>query len=196
MLGMFAFNTQAVIGGAIAQNVQGMEGSVLQMVNHGITIGALFLIAGFLEERTGTRRLGEFGTLARRVPILATVMLIAVLSSLGLPGLNSFAGEFLALLGAFRNNVIFGTLGTIVVIPAAWYLIRFFQEVMEGSRQAGRAVTVAERRGMLSGITDHWFGARAQGVCHQRWRPNNLGRQKTRERRAKAGVLIVGWLCC
>src|SRR6266702_7406625 len=152
MLGMFAFNTQAVIGGAVAQNVQGMEGSVLQMVNHGITLGALFLIAGFLEERTGTRRLGEFGTLAKRIPILATVMLIAVLSSLGLPGLNSFAGEFLALLGAFRNNVIFGTLGTIVIIPAAWYLIRFFQEVMEGSRQAGSAVAAAERKGILSDI--------------------------------------------
>src|SRR5207245_7860269 len=54
MLGMFAFNTQAIIGGAVAQNVQGMEGSVLQMVNHGITIGALFLIAGFVEVRTGT----------------------------------------------------------------------------------------------------------------------------------------------
>src|SRR6266704_364235 len=152
MLGMFAFNTQAVIGGAVAQNVQGMEGSVLQMVNHGITLGALFLIAGFLEERTGTRRLGEFGTLAKRIPILATVMLIAVLSSLGLPGLNSFAGEFLALLGAFRNNVIFGTLGTIVIIPAAWYLIRFFQEVMEGSRQSGRAVGAAERKGIVSDI--------------------------------------------
>jgi NADH-quinone oxidoreductase subunit M len=152
MLGMFAFNTQAVIGGAVAQNVQGMEGSVLQMVNHGITTGALFLIAGFVEERTGTRRLGEFGTLARRIPILATVMLIAVLSSLGLPGLNSFTGEFLALLGAFRNNVIFGTLGTVVIVPAAWYLIRFFQEVMEGSRQAGKAVAAAERRGILSDI--------------------------------------------
>src|SRR6266567_3616505 len=153
MLGMFAFNTQAVIGGAVAQNVQGMEGSVLQMVNHGITLGALFLIAGFLEERTGTRRLGEFGTLAKRIPILATVMLIAVLSSLGLPGLNSFAGEFLALLGAFRNNVIFGTLGTIVIIPAAWYLIRFFQEVMEVSRQAGSAVAAAGSHQLPDGLS-------------------------------------------
>src|SRR5260370_22705503 len=127
-----------------------MEGSVLQMVNHGITIGALFLIAGFLEERTGTRRLGEFGTLARRIPILATVMLIAVLSSLGLPGLNSFAGEFLALLGAFGHNVIYGTLGTLVIIPAAWYLIRFFQVVMEGSPQAGASFAAAAANAILS----------------------------------------------
>jgi NADH-quinone oxidoreductase subunit M len=152
MLGMFAFNIQSILGGSIAQNTQGMEGSVLQMVNHGITTGALFLIAGFIEQRAGTRRLGEFGTLASRVPILATVMLIAALSSLGLPGLNSFAGEFLALLGAFRNNAIFGALGTIVIIPAAWYLIRFFQDVMEGPRQTGGVIAVAERKGLLTDL--------------------------------------------
>src|SRR5579885_778179 len=120
MLGMFAFN------------VQGVEGSVMQMVNHGITIAALFLIVGFIEQRVGTRRLSDFGGLAARIPILATVMIIAVLSSLGLPGLNSFAGEFLALLGAFRNNIWFGALGTLVVIPAAWYMLRFFLGMMQG----------------------------------------------------------------
>ncbi|TMD68934.1 MAG: NADH-quinone oxidoreductase subunit M, partial [Chloroflexi bacterium] len=94
MLGIFAFNTQ------------GIEGSVLQMVNHGITIVALFLIVGLIEAQTGTRNIKDFGGMARRVPVMATVLLIATLSSLGLPGLNSFAGEFLALLGAFRNNVV------------------------------------------------------------------------------------------
>ncbi len=154
MLGMFAFNVQSILGGsaAQAQNAQGIEGSVLQMVNHGITTGALFLIVGFIEARAGTRRLNEFGGLARRVPILATVMLIAVLSSLGLPGLNSFSGEFLALLGAFRNNALFGTLGTLVVIPAAWYLIRFFLGIMEGPRQSEGPVAVAERKGLLSDL--------------------------------------------
>src|SRR5262249_26102892 len=90
MLGMFAFTTQ------------GVEGSVLQMVNHGITIAALFLLVGFLEARTGTRNINQFSGLARRVPWLATVMALAGLSALGLPGLNSFAGEFLILLGVFR----------------------------------------------------------------------------------------------
>src|SRR6266566_3130710 len=98
ILGIFAFNTQ------------GIEGSVLQMVNHGITIVALFLIVGLIEAQTGTRNIKDFGGMARRVPIMATILLIATLSSLGLPGLNSFAGEFLALLGAFRNNVVFGVL--------------------------------------------------------------------------------------
>ncbi len=139
MLGMFAFN------------VQGAEGSVLQMVNHGITTAALFLIVGFIEQRAGTRRISDFGGMAVRVPVLATVMFIAVLSSLGLPGLNSFAGEFLAFLGAFRSNVVFGTLGTIVVVPAAWYLIRFFQGVMEGTRNS--AVVAVKRRSMFSDIS-------------------------------------------
>ncbi|MBA2391711.1 MAG: NADH-quinone oxidoreductase subunit M [Ktedonobacteraceae bacterium] len=140
ILAMFAFNTQ------------GVEGSVLQMVNHGITIAALFLLVGFLEERTGTRRIGDFGGLATRIPVLATVMLIASLSSLGLPGLNSFAGEFPALLGTFRNNVTFGVLGTIVVVPAAWYMIRFFQNVMEGPRKTDGNVGVLLRKGTLVDI--------------------------------------------
>jgi NADH-quinone oxidoreductase subunit M len=141
MLGMFAFNRQ------------GVDGSVLQMVNHGITTSALFLIAGVLEARTGTRRISDFGGLAIRVPVLATVMLIAVLSSLGLPGLNSFAGEFLSLLGAFRSSAVFGTLGTVVVVPAAWYLIRFFQGVMEGPRQTEGPVGASLRKGTLSDIS-------------------------------------------
>jgi len=140
MLGMFAFN------------VQGMEGSVLQMVNHGITIVALFLIAGYLETRTGTRRLSDFGGMAKRIPILATVMIIAAMSSLGLPGLNSFAGEFLALLGVFQSNAIFGVLGTAVVVPAAWYMMRFFQGIMQGPRKTEGPVAVLERKNVLSDI--------------------------------------------
>ena len=145
MLGMFAFN------------VQGAEGSVLQMVNHGITTAALFLIVGFIERRAGTRSISDFGGMAVRVPVLATVMFIAVLSSLGLPGLNSFAGEFLAFLGAFRSNVVFGTLGTIVVVPAAWYLIRFFQGVMEGTRNS--AAVAVKRKSMFSDISLREFAS-------------------------------------
>src|SRR5260370_39907185 len=106
------------------------------MVNHGIIIASLFLIAGYMEARTGPRRLADFGGLAARLPWLATVFLIAALSALGLPGLNSFAGEFLAFLGAFRRDIALGTLGTLVVVPAAWYMLRFFQGVMEGPPRA------------------------------------------------------------
>ena len=119
------------------------------MVNHGITIVALFLIVGLIEAQTGTRNIKDFGGMARRVPIMATILLIATLSSLGLPGLNSFAGEFLALLGAFRNNVVFGALGTAVVIPAAWYMSRFFLGLMEGPGPTEGPVASIERKGRL-----------------------------------------------
>jgi NADH-quinone oxidoreductase subunit M len=121
-----------IVLGIFALNTQGVEGAILQMINHGIVIAALFLIADFIEHRTASRRLADFGGLATRLPWLATVFLIAALSALGLPGLNSFAGEFLAFLGAFRASVIFGVLGTLVVIPAAWYMLRFFQGVTQG----------------------------------------------------------------
>ena len=140
MLGLFAFSRQGVIG------------SVLQMVNHGITIAALFIIAGLIEERTGTRRLSDFGGLAKKMPVLATLTVIASLSSLGLPGLNSFAGEFLALFGAFQGNAVFGVLGTLVIIPAAWYMLRFFQGVMHGPLQNEGAVGALVRKNSLRDI--------------------------------------------
>ncbi|HEX8997724.1 MAG TPA: NADH-quinone oxidoreductase subunit M [Ktedonobacterales bacterium] len=121
-----------IILGVFTLNAQGVQGAILQMVNHGIVIAALFLVAAAIETRTGARRLPEFGALATRLPWLATIFLIASLSALGLPGLNSFAGEFLAFLGAFHTSWIYGTLATVVVIPAAWYMLRFFQGVMEG----------------------------------------------------------------
>ncbi len=140
MLGMFAFN------------VQGIEGSVMQMVNHGITIVALFLIVDYIETRAGTRRLSDFGGLAKRIPILATVLIIATLSSLGLPGLNSFAGEFLALLGVFQRSAIFGVLGTAVIVPAAWYIMRLFQGIMWGPRKTEGPVAALERKNLLGDI--------------------------------------------
>ena len=121
-----------IILGIFALNLQGVEGGILQMVNHGILIAALFLIAGYVEARTGSRRLADFGGLATRLPWMATAFLIAALAALGLPGLNSFAGEFLAFLGTFQSSVVFGVLGTLVIVPAAWYMLRFFQGVMFG----------------------------------------------------------------
>lgn len=141
-----------VMLGMFALNVQGVEGSVLQMVNHGITTAALFLIVGYIESRAGTRDLREFGGLALRVPVLAVVLLIAVLSSLGLPGLNSFAGEFLALLGIFQHSVVLGVLATAVVVPAAWYLIRLFLGMMEGPRLLEGHVATLLRKGQFQDI--------------------------------------------
>ncbi len=142
-----------IVLGIFAFNIQGVEGSVLQMINHGITTAALFLIVGFLEIRTGTRRITDFGGLAVRIPVLATVMLIAALSSLGLPGLNSFAGEFITLLGVFRSSPVFGVLATAVVVPAAWYMIRFFQGVMEDLLKTSGTVAGVLRKGTLSDMS-------------------------------------------
>ena len=141
-----------VMLGMFALNVQGMEGSVLQMVNHGITTAALFLIVGYIESRAGTRDLREFGGMALRVPVLAAVLLIACLSSLGLPGLNSFAGEFLALIGIFQHSLVLGILATAVVVPAAWYLIRLFLGVMEGPRLTEGPVALLLRKGQFRDI--------------------------------------------
>lgn len=141
-----------VMLGMFALNVQGVEGSVLQMVNHGITTAALFLIVGLIEMRAGTRDLREFGGLALRVPVLASVLLIACLSSLGLPGLNSFAGEFLALIGVFQHNIVLGVLATAVVVPAAWYLIRLFLGVMTGPRRLEGQVAALVRKGQFKDL--------------------------------------------
>ncbi|HEY1354034.1 MAG TPA: NADH-quinone oxidoreductase subunit M [Ktedonobacteraceae bacterium] len=141
-----------VLLGMFALNVQGVEGSVLQMLNHGITTAALFLIVGFLEARAGTRNIAEFSGMALRVPLLATVLLIACLSSLGLPGLNSFSGEFLALLGIFQQSVMLGVLATAVVVPAAWYLIRLFQQVMQGPPLGEGHVFALLRKGQFADI--------------------------------------------
>lgn len=141
-----------VMLGMFALNVQGVEGSVLQMVNHGITTAALFLIVGYIESRAGTRDLREFGGMALRVPVLATILLIACLSSLGLPGLNSFTGEFLALIGVFQHSAVLGILATAVVVPAAWYLIRLFLGAMEGPRSAEGHVALLIRKGQFKDI--------------------------------------------
>jgi len=120
MLGIFAFNVTA------------LEGSLLQMVNHGLSTGALFLIVGMIYERRHTRMIDEFGGLAKVMPAFATVFLIVTLSSIGLPGLNGFVGEFLILLGTFAKYKIFAILAASGVIFAAVYMLWMFQRVMYG----------------------------------------------------------------
>jgi NADH-quinone oxidoreductase subunit M len=120
VLGIFTF-TQA-----------GTDGAVYQMLNHGISTGALFMLAGMLYERKHTYEFREFGGLATPMPIYATFFLIAVLSSVGLPLMNGFVGEFLVLSGAFQQNMIYGILGTTGVIWGAAYLLWMYQKVFFG----------------------------------------------------------------
>lgn len=122
-----------VMLGIFAMNLQGLSGGMLQMINHGISTGALFLIVGFIYERRHTRLIAEFGGISKKMPIFATIFLIITFSSIGLPGTNGFVGEFLILMGAFESNLRwFAILGTTGVILAAVYMLWMFQRVMFG----------------------------------------------------------------
>src|SRR5260370_32596988 len=103
------------------------------MLNHGISTGGLFMLAGMLYERKHTYDFGEFGGLATPMPVYATFFLIVVLSSVGLPLMNGFVGEFLVLSGAFQYKMIYGILGASGVIWGACYLLWMYQKVFYGS---------------------------------------------------------------
>ena len=120
MLGTFAFTAQGVSGG------------ILQMINHGLSTGALFLLVGMIYERTHTRMVADYGGLAKRIPVFTAFFLIVMLSSVGLPGLNGFVGEFTILLGVFRANVLWAVLGATGVILAAWYMLGMYQRMFHG----------------------------------------------------------------
>jgi NADH-quinone oxidoreductase subunit M len=121
-----------VVLGIFAFNVISVQGSILQMINHGLSTGALFLIVGMLYERRHTRFISDYGGLSSQVPALATFFLIVCLSSLGLPGLNGFVGEFLILLGTFNANPWYAIVAAGGLILAAVYLLWMYQRVMFG----------------------------------------------------------------
>jgi NADH-quinone oxidoreductase subunit M len=110
----------------------GTSGAVYQMLNHGVSTGALFMLAGMLYERKHTYEFKEFGGLATPMPVYATFFLITVLSSVGLPLMNGFVGEFLVLSGAFQDKAIYGILGASGVIWGACYLLWMYQKVFYG----------------------------------------------------------------
>jgi NADH-quinone oxidoreductase subunit M len=110
----------------------GIDGAVYQMLNHGISTGALFMLAGMLYERKHTYEFKEFGGLATPMPIYATFFLIIVLSSVGLPLLNGFVGEFLVLTGSFQAKAIYGVLAASGVIWSACYLLWMYQKIFYG----------------------------------------------------------------
>ena len=124
VLGMFAFNTI------------GAQGAIIQMVNHGLSTGALFIIVGMLYERRHSRLISDFGGVAKMMPVLTVMFMIATLASIGLPGLNGFVGEFLILVGTFNSEVLgspwYAVLAALGVILAAAYMLWMFQRVMFG----------------------------------------------------------------
>jgi NADH-quinone oxidoreductase subunit M len=130
--------------GLFALNRLGTEGGVLQMVNHGLSTGALFALVGMLYERYHTRQIADLGGLARQTPVLAFFMLVMALSSIGLPGLNGFVGEFLLLLGMFArawgdgaapwavHYRVISVLAVSGVVLGAWYMLWLVQRVFFG----------------------------------------------------------------
>jgi NADH-quinone oxidoreductase subunit M len=121
-----------VMLGLFALNGEGMTGAVLQMINHGLSTGALFLCVGVIYERRHTRQISDFGGIAKQMPLYAFVLMVFILSSVGLPGLNGFVGEFMIMAGAFRNWPGPVAVGATGVILAAVYLLWMVQRVMFG----------------------------------------------------------------
>ncbi len=133
---LVAYSSVAHLGfvmlGIMALNGQGIAGATLQMVNHGLSTGALFLMVGMIYNRRHTRLLSEYGGLWKQVPVYGFLFIIVALSSVGLPGLNGFVGEFNILLGAFQANPVFAVFGTLGIIIAAWYLLWAIRQMLHG----------------------------------------------------------------
>src|SRR5438445_709989 len=139
-----------VVLGIAAMNMQGVQGAVYQMLNHGVSTGGLFLIVGMLSDRRHTRLIAEFGGLKRVMPHLVAAFLIVTLSSIGLPGLNGFVGEFLILLGVFRWDPRMAACAATGVILSATYMLWMFQRVNYGS------VTHDENKGLRDLTRREW----------------------------------------
>jgi NADH-quinone oxidoreductase subunit M len=121
-----------VVLGIFAFNVTSIEGAIYQMCNHGVSTGALFILVGILYDRRHTRLIKEFGGLATVIPVYSTFFLIVTLSSLGLPMLNGFVGEFLIIVGVFHAHVVYAVFAALGVVLAAVYLLWMYQRVFYG----------------------------------------------------------------
>jgi NADH-quinone oxidoreductase subunit M len=119
--------------GMFALNAQGIQGSIIQMVNHGLSTGALFLIVGLIYDRRHTRLISELGGLSKQMPVYATLFAIIMLSSMGLPGLNGFIGEFLILVGAFKANYLWAAFAVSGIVLGAAYMLWLYQRTMFGA---------------------------------------------------------------
>jgi NADH-quinone oxidoreductase subunit M len=136
--------------GLFALNAVGITGGLLQMVNHGLSTGALFAIVGMLYERYHTRDIEAYGGMARRFPVLAFCLGVVAFSSIGLPGLNGFTGEVTALLGMFRVDRLYACLGLTGIILGAWYMLWLVQRTFFGRLRE----PLAEGHGPHSAPTD------------------------------------------
>lgn len=125
-----------ILLGIAAMTVESIQGGIIQMVNHGISTGALFMFVGFLYDRRHTREIADYGGILKTIPIYGSLFLVICLSSIGLPGLNGFIGEFMILVGAFKspllNNYTYTIIATSGVVLSAVYLLWMYQRVLLG----------------------------------------------------------------
>jgi NADH-quinone oxidoreductase subunit M len=137
-----------IVLGLAALTVESLQGSLIQMVNHGLSTGALFLFVGFLYDRRHTREISDFGGLIKVIPIYGALLLIISLSSIGLPGLNGFIGEFMILTGSFYSltlgNNIYTIIATSGVVLSAVYLLWMYQRIMLGPLEKDENKTVPD----------------------------------------------------
>jgi NADH-quinone oxidoreductase subunit M len=132
-----------VILGIFSGTMAGLQGSIIQMVNHGLSTGALFLLVGMIYDRRHTRLIADYGGLWQQTPLFAVFFLVVMFSSIGLPGLNGFVGEFLILLGAFETQRTFAVFAALGVILGAVYMLWLYQRLMFGdiTHEANRRLT-------------------------------------------------------
>ncbi|MGI6454749.1 MAG: complex I subunit 4 family protein [bacterium] len=121
-----------LMAGILAWNVQGVEGGIIQMINHGLSTGALFLVVGMIYDRRHTREISAFGGVARSMPVFAAFFMIFTLSSIGLPGLNGFVGELLILTGLMGSSIFWAVLAATGLILGAAYMLMLYQRMMFG----------------------------------------------------------------
>ena len=139
-----------IVLGIFALTPQSVSGAVLQMVNHGLSTGALFLLVGVIYERLHTRQMSNFGGMWAKVPVFGSFFIITALSSVGLPGLNGFVGEFTILLGTFQVNVVGATIGAFGIVLAAWYMLTAVRRTLFGPlSQSNGNLTDMSAREML-----------------------------------------------
>ncbi|RUM20544.1 NADH-quinone oxidoreductase subunit M [Rhizobium vallis] len=130
--------------GIFALNLRGLEGGILQMFNHGVTTGALFLFVGLIYERTHTRSIADYGGLMKVAPVYTTFLALFTLSSMALPGTNSFVGELLVLSGGFAANLVAGSAAVLGALLAAAYLLGMYGKVALGPASAGARLKIRD----------------------------------------------------
>jgi NADH-quinone oxidoreductase subunit M len=155
---LVAYSSVAHLGfivlGTFALTSQSLTGGVMQMVNHGVSTGALFLMVGMIYERRHTRQIAELGGIQSVAPIFAGFFMVVMLSSIGLPGLNGFVGEFLILIGSFETARWWVVVATLGVILAALYLLWAYQRVFHGEPSEANKTfpEITRREGLLLGV--------------------------------------------